>query len=376
MTSKNNHYSEWGVTSLFIVLFASLLLSIITVSFAAMMIREQQRSTDDEQSQSAYDAALAGVEDGKRVIAACNNGNQTACNAINAHECTTVTAASIQTGEANGEVKLQTAVAADGRELNQAYTCVVISRNTDNVKKVLEHDASVMIPIRATGNFNQVVVSWHTSDDATTSLVDGALAELPQLSAWPAARPALLRAQLMQYDSSIGITPSDFDDGPNAHTLYLQPQTTVNSLSFSLDNRRSGNLELQAATCVNGGFSVATGYSCQAVIQLPNISNRAGYLRLTSFYNSTHLMVELRNSANTNVDFEGVQPSIDSTGRANDLFRRVEARIDSSNTSFPYPRATVDITNNFCKTFSVSAQAADYDDGAALCDPTIAGPTP
>ena len=123
--------SERGVTSLFIVIFAAILLSIITVSFIAMMVREQQRSTDNELSQSAYDAALAGVEDGKRVMIACRDGSGPACNAIAAHQCTTVIQAGIQTGEANGEVILSSSTSTDGRALDQAYTCVIVRDDTE-----------------------------------------------------------------------------------------------------------------------------------------------------------------------------------------------------------------------------------------------------
>ena len=349
----------------------SLLLSIITVSFAAMMIREQQRSTDDERSQSAYDSALAGVEDGKRVMAACRDGDAAACTAINQQECTTVIDAGVAGDPAHPEeVVIQSSISGDGSELRQAYTCVVINGDTPNYLAELSSDQSVMIPLRSQGNFSRVTISWHTSRDAAASNPVDDSPSLPQLAAWqPVGRPALIRAQLMQFSEG-DINPSDFDSAPYSHTLYLYPQTVGGGLSFGLDGKRAGSLESQPVQCTSGAFPL-TGYACQVTLDLPGgLANRTGYLRLTSAYVGTHLQVELRNNANSVVDFHDVQPMIDVTGRANDLFRRVEARIETANPNFPYPRATVDITNNFCKTFSVADTAAAYTAGG--CNPNQA----
>ncbi len=371
-SQASHHMRERGATALFLVLFASLLLSIITVSFAAMMIREQQRSTDDEQSQSAYDAALSGVEDGKRVIAACNSGAAGACAAIDSRQCTTVSQAGIRTAEPNGEVLVQTAVASDGRRYNQAYTCVKVTTDTPDVIKTIERDESAVIPLKGSGAFTQIVLSWHNVEDAAQSLPAGTPSELPPLGTWPSTRPALLRVQLMQFQDNT-ITPASFDSGPNAHTVYLYPQTSVSVPSFAMDARRSGGLEPESVYCTTPGFPL-TGYACRAVLTLPgSIANRVGYLRLTSLYNATHLKAELQNGAGARVDFRDVQTAVDSTGRTNDLFRRVEARIETADPSFPYPRATVDIMNNFCKTLAVTADPSDYDNGVSVCDPAGRG---
>ena len=366
--------SERGVTALFIVIFAALLLSIITVSFTAMMVREQQRSTDDEQSQSAYDSALAGVEDGKRVMAACrdsNNSASPACQAIERERCTTVTDAGIQTGELNGEVLIQSSIGGDGRQLNQAYTCVIISSDTPSYLAQLANDESIIIPLKSRENFSQVTISWYTDKNALAPHPVDEAPHLPERGAWqPGGRPALLRAQLMQYSEG-GIYPERFDDVTYAHTMYLYPQTTVGGLSFGIDGRRTGDLMPESALCTTGYFPL-DGYACQVTLALPGaLADRTGYLRLTSLYAGTDIKVELKDGANQIVNFHDVQPKIDVTGRANDLFRRVEARVETTSPSFPYPRATVDITNNFCKAFAVANTSASYNAGG--CNPTQTG---
>jgi hypothetical protein len=55
--------------------------------------------------------------------------------------------------------------------------------------------------------------------------------------------------------------------------------------------------------------------------------------------------------------FSGVQSIVDSTGRANDLFRRVEARLEMIDTYFPMPDAALTLSgdgNNLNKSFYVT----------------------
>lgn len=383
---SQQHTFQRGMSALFVVIFSSILLSLIAVSFASLMIREQARSTDDEQSQGAYDAALAGVEDAKRVLLECQLGTgpskTDACDALTANPqpCSTVIDAGVAGNPSDDEVLVVSNSSNDGEELNMAYTCVKIQPNTpDYVGILTQHDDSKVIPliVESADSFDKVRISWFSPEDSENTAPSNAAGEsLPVLSSvgWPAEQPPIIRAQMMQYNgsSATGLSNAgNFDDSPYAHTLYLYPKTAGSGVAdFSLDGRRSTTTPIQPVTCLST-FSPVTGYACETEVDLPTggsitAGNRTAFLRLTSIYGGAHFRVELLNGSDV-VEFDNVQPRIDSTGRANDLFRRVETRVEYID-DFPYPRATVDITNNFCKTFFVTTEPGDFSDGG--CSPT------
>ena len=182
----------------------------------------------------------------------------------------------------------------------------------------------------------------------------------------------------MQIGSNFKLT--DFDDesgNSNANTLFLYPMGSkgvVNSAvdsSHSLaissyDTRKSPTGSPLPVSC-SGNIS-AGGYACRAELTLPDPigGNRvAAFLRLTSLYNKANFRVSLFQDA-TLVKFNGVQPEIDSTGRAGDLFRRVQSRVEFSDPNFPYPSAAVQTSGNICKNFLITNNTSDY---ANSCTP-------
>lgn len=393
-----------GAVSLFVVIFTALLITTITVAFVRIMIQAQEQATADDLAKSAMDSAQAGVEDAKRAIVTyrehCLSGagaGTTECVNLtraltNGTQCTTIQQAGIAGSPDDKEVLIKQT--EGDAALQQAYTCVKIQLNTVDYVGTLVPNTSRLIPLRATEPFDTVTIEWYSQSDLQSAAVDdsggngGAIdlatdTTLPRLAQWPNNRPALMRTQLIQYGSSFQL--SDFDARGaeaerDAATLFLYPLAGIpdadgTNLDFSADVRspNTGGA-LQPVSC-NKDFSTTSAggqYACKATIHLPNpvgetdIAKRTAYLRVSALYNAaTSFRITMKNGDKPAI-FSAVQPLVDSTGRANDLFRRIQSRVELDATSAPYAEAAVDLSGSLCKSFRVTDDPNDYKPNA--CD--------
>lgn len=383
-----NNVKQSGAVSLFIVIFTALLVTTITISFMQIMVRDQQQASYGDLSESAYDSAVAGVEDAKRALLLqqkCRDDHDTSqrCNNIQAAirdgKCTTLS--SIFGSSADTETRIQQS--EGDKKLEQAYTCVKItSDTTDFLGSIDPNLSSTLVPLRAKEDFDTVTISW--SQNKTGGAVDlakGTDRSLPKVgsSSWPANRPALLRAQLINAGGTAGASDfklSDFDTSGFSNALFLYPSETDSAISFSLDGRRTSSNTPQLVKCSSTTGSGA--YACAVKIPMSSriaAGNEKIFLSLAAFYNPTEYKIVLSDSTKAldpvthepvAIPFDSVQPEVDSTGRANDLFRRVVSRVELEG-AFNYPIAALETSGSLCKTFSVTTELDDYAPGA--CTP-------
>ena len=215
-----------GAVSLFAVIFGAMLLTIVTIGFIKLMIMDQRQSSNNDLSQSAYDAALAGVEDAKRVVRAAQTGNIQAAGVLNGPiNCNMVAASGVVGGSSSGETIIKTGTDA-GKRFDQAYTCVKITmKSQDFIYKSIE-EKSQIVPLRATGSFNKISIEWYRRDDESN--LNGANAanteistsgDLPTKNNWNANSPQLMRVQLINPGSAFNLATLD----STGVTSFLRP---------------------------------------------------------------------------------------------------------------------------------------------------------
>lgn len=369
---------QQGFVSIFTVIFFMLLVSVITIGFLRIMTVEQRQATDNDLTASALAAAESGVEDAKRVILKYNSlpeGAQKSdlASVMNSSDCKSFL---------NNSVVQSLNISTDGRinknrnDLDQYYTCLSVILNSPDYVSSTDAGKSEFIPLRpeAGKNFDQIIVSWHLLSNQAGTEGDGkprgyaASLSLPTVGSWTSAGyPAYMRAQLYGFPNG-SFNRSALDD--RSRTVFLIPGTfgttgsinigAADPLPHTFDQTKS---QPQAVRC-NPNFATSLGsYACSVTLDLPNDpglrgSNNNYYLRVTPLYGSSHFKLQLKDSAtNTIVNFDGVQPLIDSTGRANDVFRRIQARVRVDGTA-DLPEFSLESADTICKNMLIADPAS------------------
>ncbi len=370
---SNNQY---GGVSIFIVIFTALLVTVVVSSFAQLMMRNQQQAQANDLSQSAYDSAIAGVEDAKRALvrlAECDKTGDSCANDIrnafsDAQGCDALQAA----GVVRFDIGNQEVMVGDADQ-NQAYTCVKVQLDTpDYQDDGLAPGVPVVVPLKSVSDFDTVRLSWFTKADLDKISGESGVEKvtfptsplsLVNTDEWPEYAPGLMRTQLIQFpEGSINLDSFNQKGTPNARTLFLFPQKYSVSVplqgDFNSDVRRQDTTmnKLVGASC-NETFTGFNGYACQMDLKLPAIAGkREAYLQLQTYYQQlTSYRVELL-QGDTPVNLNEVQPMVDSTGRASSLFRRVQARVTMRKDAInlQYPDAALSVEGDLCKNFFIT----------------------
>lgn len=340
---------ERGATAIFVVIFAAILLLVVTMGFMRTMLLEQTRSTDSVLSQAAYDAALAGVEDGKRVISLCQAGNQSVCDKIMAStsSCDLAYKALNIGSEKEALLKSSTSTDTSGATYDQAYTCLRVNPSPDDYSADITQNQPLVIPLSVDTPASTIEVNWQKTAAAATDTFNISASDMNNLytlGSWNTdkQKPPMLRVQLIR---SVSSTSSD------TSVQFLYPS---NLASSPADFAVSLPGPVGAACALNGGVVSVTmtgDQKCRATLSDGSgaLTGANRYLVITPLYADASVSLKLPAGSH----FVGIQNVVDSTGRANDVFRRVSARVDLIPHT-DYPNAALTLGGPLCKNFMVT----------------------
>ncbi len=341
---RNNQH---GAIAMITVIFVAILLTVITTSFIRLAVNEQREATDDDLTTRAFYAAESGVQDALRAI---ENNQISGAPLANADECAP------ESGDGSLSVTLDT-----------AYTCQTIKMVAPNYEADLAKDEQVFFKLDSgSNNIASFTVSWHKygdEADGTNAILRGtADTWLPTTGVWNEGTPptnlhppypAMLRLQILEVPNS-DITRQKIDNGNSVG--FLNPTDSATS-SIGLAAVNGG---VTNAHCDVTGLSSGQ-YACKMTVKDLDDTNNSYYLRIGSLYRKAFVQVVAYTDdlATNPVSLHGAQAVIDVTGRAGDVFRRIEERVNLANDSM-WPPYAIESGESICKDFVITKDSNEF----------------
>ncbi len=424
---------ESGQVAMMMVAVFTAVFTVLTVGLSFVTMSTVRNSTNDNLTYNARTAADAGVEDAKRLLKYCLANDpihdpgageayklcDVLYSTVSGRGCND-TIQAIKNSTAPGLFKLnvdndngswRVRVTNDkSPEALQYYQCLKVNTLTRTFEGVLSNQStggrSVVVPLKFVNakkqraNAARIVVSWHKledkpSGDGKAEILDGT--DLPKLEDWRSSHedttvPAVMRAQftpsaktnikindMMRDNRIISLRPtkSGWGGSVNVFSRTVEKEDLTNPTGPMLDLQdytmsdqpnKSPRVPLAGAICTDSGAAYACSTSLTYRPKFDTV-NRYWFLRLTAIYNNTHFRITAYDEHNEPLWFDGVQPSVDVTGKSAESYVRVKARL-AQNSDFNdadlynwWPEYAIDTGGDICKDIVVK-----YSSGEIKCN--------
>lgn len=311
--NKHMHEDQRGIISIITVMLLAIVLAVTTTSFLRLMLRSNRQVVDSTLSSQAYYAAETGVEDAIKSIK-----DDLSSIPLNDTDCAaTPVDGSVQSDLGNGT----------------AYSCQLIDKMPTLLNKTLKEYESWLVNIEGFNNtgatatdVEEIEIEWsQLTSDPILSARSADSPDLPSDSVWKSNlwMPAL-RIQAMFAPNTGSLNRASFTE----HTSFVVPGGgAADSIDTSVVNPG-----LKDASCSGSPLI------CRATINVPqNTTSLSTKLLIKSLYRGSDVKVILKDGSGNTLRASNAQARIDVTGRAGDVFRRIEAYVsisDSMNSDF------------------------------------------
>ena len=321
--------NETGLASIIVTLIIMLIISLIVVGFARLSRREQRQALDDQLSTQAFYAAESGINDAIQYIK-----NNTLTQDYTANCADFITLLKSSTGNSNVDTL--------DNSTGVKYTCLLVNRAPGNlVYSNVTPDRSIVVPVKPqSGTVDSVTISWQDHSGGNTFCPLGSPAQFTTanpLSSWPCST-GMVRADILPGTGGDRGTLNS-----NTMTAFFYPTSvnTKNPLNFN---------PADSGAIAGGGCTTVNNPYCSVTVTFGSAQSQVN-LRLKSIYLSTDITVTAK-SGGTAVNLVGAQATVDATGKANDILRRIQVRVPLGG-SGPFPEFAVQSGDSICKRLQI-----------------------
>ncbi len=321
------------MVAIMVTLILMIVISLIALGFAQISRRNARQALDRQLSTQAFYAAETGVNDATEILkghiaAGDPLEDKTAC------------------GTSSGFYGALQSVIDDPN--NVEYTCLLVDSTPSSLAYSSIGNTGTIIPVIATsGNIASIRLTWQSKDGSSTpanNCPNTTSNVFVATSAWNCGY-GVLRFDLVP---TAGAAHTLSSLQANTMTSFLVPLRPASAGTASVNYTTGGGNNRLGVTCSNT--------DCQFVINFPAPQSQY-HLRVTSIYRNVSLQVEAFaaiNAGGSATSLTGAQALIDSTGKAEDVLRRIQVRVplagSSSNLLSDY---AIQSGEAICKRFSV-----------------------
>jgi hypothetical protein len=352
MSSKQKlHSDEQGFAAIIIAIILILVLSLTTVGFATLMRSEEKSALEKHLSSQAYYAAEAGINDAAKAINAGFDQRKTTCAPL------------ASSGLPGSQYLTDNKVDSGG---DVSYTCLLI----DPVPPSLEYQSIDDAESKA------IIVTGVNKDDTTDVEPLGSLYigwedksgssdfAPSSVSFKPAAESAdnwsytnVLRINITPL-AKFGVTRDLLRQSNFAAFLYpnagAAPATTdYNTGIAGTNNANIGNVgQILKGNCRP---AVTTDYPRKCGVVITGLTQSDYLVTLQSIYPDKPLRVTIKAKAfnGTTLRIKNGQILVDSTGKAQDVLKRIQVRIPAHN-GYPHTDYGLESMSSICKQWQLT----------------------
>ena len=360
-SNKKRQMGEEGFAAIVIAVTLILVLSLITIGFAELMRKEQRSALDKHLSRQAYYAAESGVNDAAKAIAAGYDLKKTSCGPT-----ATGTETGVDTSRPGAQYLTNPKVGTDN---SVSYTCLLI----DPMPQTLEYapepgntKVTEVSGVDVAGNparITRLIVAWQQDGGSNDAFISSAATHtFPTQAAWSTSTGVV----------RVGLTPLTSDCLTRdcllsrSYTSFLYPKaggarTGLTAPSFAFPTNPSVPAAQAALDAVNGPIidgscnnsssvqiSSTSSKPMACIVQITGLVASDYLLTLKNMYRQNKITVIAYGSSGQMLYFKNAQTVVDSTGKAQDVLRRIQVRIPNRN-SYDVPDSSLDVMGGLCK---------------------------
>ncbi len=328
--TTNRQQNQAGMVAIMVTLILMIVISLIVLGFAQISRRNQRQSLDRQLSTQAFYAAETGVNDAAELIkTAVGNG--------------TAVAAKPDCASTGGGFYTLTPVIDAASDVE--YTCLTVDPTPATLVYSSVGTTGTVVPLIAeSGTISKVTLTWQSKDSGSTPANN-----------CPASVNSVFSA-VLPWTCGYGVLR--FDLVPTAGSLSFAGLQSATMTSFLVPLRPGSVGSANPIAYTTGGGNNKLGVVCSNTDCSYSITFAAPqsqyYMRVSSLYKDVSLQITASDGSGSAVSIQGAQAVIDSTGKAQDVLRRIQVRVplagSSSNLLSDY---AIQSNEAVCKRFSV-----------------------